>query len=186
MTWRAIVAVSMVGLALLLTGITLLAGALGLRQNVTGSMPEGFYFERPASAVHRGDAVAACLPSAIARFGLRRGYLKPGTCPEGVAPVLKVVAGVAGDVVEREPHRLLVNGRLVAGCSGGAVRHDGRGRPLTPIPARVRVPVGDVYLCAPAPGSWDSRYYGPITVKNVRGVVSPLQGQAWSRRELQP
>ena len=51
----------------------------------------------------RGALVAACLPAAIARTGLARGYLREGDCPAGAEPVAKVIGALPGDVVEIEP-----------------------------------------------------------------------------------
>ena len=51
------------------------------------STPAGIYQMRPAIRLSRGELVAACLPSDIARFAIARGYLSvsplsdcPGAC----------------------------------------------------------------------------------------------------------
>ena len=76
-------------------GLLLTARALGLRCNLTASLPVGIYrlVDRPVTL---GALVAACPPVEAARLGVERGYLPAGRCPGGGAPVLKEVAALGG------------------------------------------------------------------------------------------
>jgi hypothetical protein len=59
----------------------LAGGFLHLRIMLTdSSAPAGIYRLKPVRA-GRGVLAAACLPAAIARTGLARGYLQKGDCP---------------------------------------------------------------------------------------------------------
>src|SRR5262245_31893837 len=67
----------------------------GYHWNLSSSLPLGLYaeVERPLLV---GELVAVCLPTAVAQFGVERGYVAHGGCPDGIQPVLKRIAAVAG------------------------------------------------------------------------------------------
>jgi conjugative transfer signal peptidase TraF len=153
------------GLAVGVLGLTL--HSLGARIAVGGSLPSGLYL--PASgAVRRGDIAEACLPAAIAAYAREHELLWAGDCPNGEAPVLKIVAAVAGDEVVVTAAGIRVNDRLfpmsAARSTGDRMR----------VPkGSYRVLAGRVWLLGWHPRSWDSRYYGPIPVSALRGRVTP-------------
>ncbi|MDQ2696387.1 MAG: conjugative transfer signal peptidase TraF [Pseudomonadota bacterium] len=152
--------------------------ALGLRINATESLPLGIY-RTTAGPVARGTLVAACLPENLARAGLERGWLRPGDCPGDVAPVLKEVVALPGDFVMVSDEGLIVNGGRIPRTA--RVAADSAGRPVEAIPTGFyRVGFGEVWLIANAnPRSWDSRYYGPIPIENIRTPMRLLI--TWSR-----
>jgi conjugative transfer signal peptidase TraF len=122
----------------------------------------------------RGALVAACLPAAIARTGIARGYLREGDCPAGAEPVAKVIGAVAGDVVDLEPGWVAVNG--VKFSNSQTAECDSAGRPLRHVPSGAhRVSAGEVWLFGFNDArSWDARYFGPVPRAGVRGVLSPV------------
>src|SRR4051812_7287753 len=71
----------------------------GVRLNMTGSIPPGLY-RVTRGPVTRGNTVLACLPSKVAAFARARGYVPPGSCADGSAPVGKIVAAITGDTVD--------------------------------------------------------------------------------------
>src|SRR5713101_5732679 len=104
----------------LVLGLIALAGPVALgrlfRVRITltdSAAPAGIYRVVTGVPVVRGALVAACLPAAIARTGLTRGYLREGDCPAGAEPVAKVIGAVAGDVVEVEQGWVAVNAGAV-------------------------------------------------------------------------
>src|ERR1700694_4755969 len=105
----------------------LLAG--GLRINMSASMPRGLYritrLDRP---LKKGDIIAACLSYSAILLGRERGYLRPGPCPGGGEPVLKLVAALEGDAVTISPVGVLVNGALLP--ESRYLVRDGAGRRL--------------------------------------------------------
>ena len=153
-------------LALVLAPLPLV-GSTCFRVPVTASAPRGLYLltYRPPA---RDEWVVACLPARQGRFGRRRGYLAGGRCPGGASEVLKRVAALPGDLVTVAPCGLAVDGRLLPGTARR--RHDSAGRPVPSIPSGTyRVAAGSVWLySAHSPASWDSRYYGPVPLADVR------------------
>lgn len=147
---------------------------LGLTLNVTASMPVGLYrLQRVSGPIPRGATVQVCAPDGIARLGAQRGYLPAGGCASGRAPLLKIVVAVPGDVVVVGERATTVNGRPLVPSS--RARRDGRGRRLPAIPAgRYVLGPDELWLWTPYALSWDSRYFGPVPRRNVRGVAHLL------------
>jgi len=146
----------------------------GLRLNLTGSLPVGLYVISPSLPV-RGALVLVCLPAKVAAFAHARGYVPRGEeCPNGVAPIGKPVAAIAGDTVAVTPAGLFVNG--VAVPNSRALATDRKGRPLSRVRvARCVVESGRIWIVSSySRFSFDSRYFGPIEVRQVRATLQPL------------
>ncbi|AGS24596.1 conjugative transfer signal peptidase TraF [Rhizobium etli] len=144
----------------------------GFRINLTPSEPLGLWrivaLDRPAA---RGDLVFICPPQTIAmREARERGYLRSGTCPGGVAPLIKTVIAVAGQHVEIDAG-VTIDGRLVP--SSDLAERDGSGRPMKPFPGGI-VPDESVFLHSPFRGSYDSRYFGPLPASGILGLAQPV------------
>ena len=158
-----------------LTGLLLIAiaiHALHLVMNTTSSMPVGIYnVESLTKPVTAGDIVVVCPPLEAAVLARERGYLVRGSCAGGVVAMIKIVLATAGAWVDVEPHGLSVNGVRVS--KSATTDRDTSMRPLNHVTfGRHRIPVGYIWLWSPHPNSWDSRYYGMVPVKNVRGTAS--------------
>jgi type IV secretory pathway protease TraF len=131
--------------------------------NVSPSVPVGFYRLAPGAPM-RGDLAVVQLPVPLRAFADARGYL-----PRSFL-LLKPVAAKAGDFVCRLGPRLWISGR-------GSVpirTADGLGRPLLAWRGCGRLNIGQVFLLSPAPGSYDSRYFGPLETGHVVGTAIPL------------
>lgn len=147
----------------------------GIRINLSSSIPEGLYRERGLSAgsLRRGDAVLACLPSHMARFGRERGYLPRGPCPGGAMPVGKLVLALPGDTVIVDNDGLKVNGVWIAGSRPRRVDH--RGRPLPQLAhAAYAVGTGQLWLGSRSEAGFDSRYFGAIPSTSVIAELTAL------------
>jgi conjugative transfer signal peptidase TraF len=145
----------------------------GVRVNLSGSMPIGLYRVSSGPPV-KGVMVLACLPASVAMFARSRGYVPNGRCPDGTAPIGKVVLAAAGDSVEVTGEGLLVNGHLVRNTKPLAV--DGAGQSLPRVPDGTYV-VGhdEVWLYSSySKRSFDSRYFGPLRLSCVLSRVLPL------------
>jgi conjugative transfer signal peptidase TraF len=168
---RAARIILMAALVAILAIGTAIAG--GYRINVTPSEPLGLWrivpLYRPAAV---NDLVFICPPETAAMRAARaRGYLRSGSCPGGgVAPLIKTVIAVAGQHVEIGVS-VSVDGRGVS--SSSLALRDGKGRPLTPFPSGI-LPPGYVFLHSAFPGSYDSRYFGPVPISGILGLAQEV------------
>jgi conjugative transfer signal peptidase TraF len=164
-------------LAIIIAGAALLVAIglfLRLRIILTDSAAPAGIYRLNAVPVRRGALAAACLPAAIARTGLMRGYLSGGDCPAGAEPVAKVIGALPGDELQIEPGFVAVNG--VKFPNSQTALHDSAGRPLAHVLSGARrVGAGEVWLFGfNNRRSWDARYFGPIPKANLRGVLRPV------------
>lgn len=152
--------------------LSLLHGA-GFRFNPTPSLPKGIYRIAPG-APERGDLVAFCLESAVwTPVARERGYLESGSCPSGLRPLLKRLAGLPGDAVDVTP-----DGMEIEPVSGPgrfwpapARDHDSMGRPLPASSLRSGgIPAGMALVLAEHPGSFDSRFFGLVPLAHMARV----------------
>ncbi len=164
--------------ALLLVAAFIVGGSVaaaiigGYRINLTPSEPLGLWrivaLDRPASA---GDLVFICPPQTPVMHEAReRGYLRSGTCPSAVAPLIKTIVAVAGQQVEIGTG-VTIDGRPVP--FSVLTARDGKGRPLEPFPGGI-VPEKSVFLHSPFRGSYDSRYFGPLPTSGILGLAQPV------------
>jgi len=146
-----------------------------LRITLTDSAaPAGIYREVSGVAPGRSELVAACLPAALARTGLARGYLHPGDCPGGAEPVAKVIGALPGDTIDIEPGWVAVNGKRFPDSKTAARDSATRALPHLAWGSR-RVAPGQVWLFGfNDPRSWDARYFGAVPLEGVRGVLRPV------------
>lgn len=138
--------------------------------NASESVPEGWYRVDPARELHVGSLVLARLPDDAASFAARRGYL-----PLGV-PLLKPVAALASQEVCIQRQLVSIDHRTAA----VALDADRRDRPLRAWPECRRLLDGELFLLSRNAESFDSRYFGPISITDVIGVAQPLW--IWTRR----
>ena len=165
---------TMVGIAIATALLIAVGNAFGvLISNTDSAAPAGVY-RVVSSKFQRGDLVAACLPISIAQEGLARGYLRTGACAGNAEPVGKIVGALPGDIVEIEPGWVAVNG--VRFSRSGVAARDSAGRPLPHVAwGSHRVAAGQVWLFGfNDRRSWDSRYFGPVPLANVRGEIEPV------------
>ncbi len=151
--WGAPIAVAALGAVV---GIGMDAPALAL-VNESPSLPRGLYL-RTGAAIDHGSVVAIVQPRAA------RAYLSRQGMPSDVL-LLKRVAAVEGDRV----------------CAGfGTVRTPGRqvrmldrDRQGVALPAWRecrRLARDEIFLLGDTPGSFDSRYFGPVLREEAKGV----------------
>lgn len=159
--------------ALVLFAIAIGAYGAGIRLNLSGSIPPGLY-RTTRGVPDRGTTVLACLPSEVATFARKRGYVPSGSCEDGSAPVGKTVAAVSGDMVEVSTYGVSVNGTLLRNSAPLPRDSKGRGLPVLRIgPELVRTT--EVWLVSSySAQSFDSRYFGPISASRVVSRIKPL------------
>lgn len=138
--------------------LLLTALVANLRFNPTPSLPEGLYCISP-EAPGKGDFVTFCLEGEFAALALERDYVKPGSCPSGLRPLLKRLASLPGDLVDLSALDIRAT--------------DTKGRPLSSVLKNGVIPPGMALVLADHPGSFDSRYFGLVRLDALR-KVSPV------------
>jgi len=133
----------------------------GFRINLTPSVPRGIYILVPGSP-WRGDMVSLCLEDPFfVSLAKDRGYLRSGSCPCGLEPLLKTLVGLPGDRLEITPEGLCINGDLQP--NSRLVVADSHGRPMSVSMALApgTIPPGmGLVLSDGHPGGFDGRYFG--------------------------
>ena len=149
------------------------AGAWGgYRLNMTRSYPLGLWrIEVMQREPNVGDIVFICPPEVGAfELALKRGYLPRGLCAGETGPLIKTVAALAGQDI-------VVDGRVhIDGCllDHSQLRTvDTAGRVLPAFAGGV-VPTGNVFLHSRFPGSYDSRYFGPVPAAGILGFARQI------------
>ncbi len=131
--------------------------------NVSPSAPVGIYWIT-SDAPKYGDLAVVHLPLPLGMFADERGYL-----PRSFL-LLKPVAATAGDVVCRVGQRVWINRRR----SMLVRTADSLGRPLRAWRGCRRLTARELFLLSSAPGSYDSRYFGPLEARHIIGTAIPL------------
>ena len=136
--------------------------------NRSASEPTGLYI-RSAAAPAIGRIIAFHAPAAAFPYADgRMGYLHR-------VPVLKQIAAGEGDVVCTQAGALSINGRWRA----PVLVHDPRGRLLPQWRGCRALLKGEFFVFSNRiPNSFDSRYYGPVTILEIVGVFEPVAASA--------
>ena len=133
--------------------------------NLSDSVPPGWYRIGPPESLDVGSIVLARLPPDAAALAAQRGYL-----PEHI-PLLKRIGAMSPQQVCIEKRIVRIDGIPVAGVHAT----DGRGRPLSAWQQCRRLHDGELFLLSTTnPASFDSRYFGPVSVSVVIGSAQPL------------
>ena len=141
--------------AIFLAMLLALAFAAGLRVNPTPSLPKGLY-RIVSGTPARGDLVSFCLEGEFVDLARKRGYLEAGSGPSGLQPLLKRLEGLPGDFVDSASLVL----RLF----------DRQGRPMPSVPLSGVIPHDMALVLADHPGSFDSRYFGFVSLDSLQRV----------------
>ena len=155
--------------ALFATGVAVatfqLSGSLGLRINTSPSLPIGLYI---TTADAGAKLVEFCPVEPFATLSIVRGYRDPGACRDGAAPLLKPIVAKSGDVVEVSARGISVNGALLPNTA--PLTRDTKGRHLEAWPfGRYVVDPGTIWVASCYhPRSFDSRYFGPLSIAAIR------------------
>jgi conjugative transfer signal peptidase TraF len=144
---------------------------LGLRVNTSPSLPVGLYI---ATTDASANLVEFCPAEPSASLSIARGYRESGTCSDGAAPLLKPIVAGAGDNVELSKRGISVNGVLLPNTA--PLSKDIKGRPLQSWPyGHYSVAPGTVWVASTYhPRSFDSRYFGPVSITVIRDRLRPF------------
>jgi conjugative transfer signal peptidase TraF len=162
------------------TTAVFLAGEAGIRFNTTASVPIGLY---RITSDSNAPVVEVCPPGPLGPLSLQRGYRRFARlegCTDRGELVLKMIVARSGDLVETSANGMRVNGSWIPNTAPAV--HDSAGRTLRPWPfGHYRVQPGTVWV---ASGynvkSFDSRYFGPVPISEIKHHLHPLwTSPAW-------
>lgn len=132
---------------------------LGIKVNITDSLPYGFYIKTDKQIYEAGDIVDFVVPN---NEVTRAQFRQLGTLEDPPHNYLKIVYGVAGDEV--------VTGDAVLVGDYALLMMEGQ--PTLLIGGII--PDDFIFAATPHKYSFDSRYYGLIDTKTITGVYKPL------------
>ena len=148
--------------------------SLGVRLNTTGSLPIGLY---RVSRATDANLVEFCPPEPFSEISVSRSYRTAGICPDGDNPLLKPIVARQGDIVQLSEFGIVVNGVLLRNTAPRPVDSKGRFLPHFPF-GTYQVSAGTVWVASSYhPLSFDSRYFGPIPVGEIREHLKALLTQ---------
>lgn len=142
----------------------------GYRLNSTPSEPVGIWrmipVTSPARQIKTGEYVSFCAPTPDFSF------LDPGDCGNGIAPFLKEVVGVPGDVVVETASGVTIDGQPLY-QSRPLPKAVGYPIALPQWRGRIRLKSDQywVYGSGWPRLSYDSRYYGPVSGSRIRAIA---------------
>ena len=139
--------------------------------NASESVPVGWYrietMVESASSLRVGGIVLTRLPAEPAALAAQRGYL-----PAHI-PLLKRIGAVSPQHVCVREGQVRIDGTPMA----VVLQADRLGRAMPVWSGCRALEAGEVFLLSDThPGSFDSRYFGPIDVSSVMGLARPLGG----------
>lgn len=143
----------------------------GYRINMTPSFPLGLWRIEPLQHDARaGDTVFICPPQTPDfDLALRRHYLPRGLCPGDAGPLIKTIVATSGQSIS-VVGAVFIDGKRLE--HSDVQTADAAGRAL-PVFASGSVPPGQVFLHSNFPGSYDSRYFGPVPAAGILGRAVP-------------
>ncbi len=147
---------------------------LGYRFNHSTSYPFGLYQLTGQQAHYKkGELILFCPPNRpILHTALERHYLNAGTCDGGFEPVIKKIFGVTGDKVSFK-QTININNTPIPHTR--RLQTDSKGRSLPQLSDFIISPHHLFVLSDHKPTiSFDSRYYGEVSIHNVIGGIKPI------------
>ena len=165
---------------LVLIGVsTEVARDAGWRLNLTASEPLGLYRLEPVTSnqIPRGALVELCPPAWVTPAAFP--FYLSGDCSGGGKEMLKTIVGIPGDRIWVSERGVAINGVTLPG-SAPRLRSNQYPKILLPrIRGAVVLARGQYWVygggarSALAAWSFDSRYFGPIAIGQIRGLAIP-------------
>ena len=162
-----------------LFSLSFTAYSYGYRLNTSTSFPPGIYIiDSIKDDYQTHDLVLLCPPdNQSVRIALVRGYIGSGRCKSQTTPMIKRIAATYSDKVSLDGV-ISVNDHELPDTA--IQSHDSQLRPLARFKlngkSQFLMPYKQVFVYSDyAPSySFDSRYFGPVPVENIRGTVNPV------------
>ncbi len=131
--------------------------------NASASVPKGLY-RTDKRAPKKGDRVLVRLPGWAALLASKRGYL-----PRNI-PAVKRISATQNDTVCRFGQQVFINQKI----SVAAKIYDKKDQKMPNWNGCKRLGVGEIFLLAEHPASFDGRYFGITKSTNIIGTLRPV------------
>lgn len=149
---------------------------LGYRYNSTPSYPIGLYkVDKTDVKISRGKLILICPPDTkFFHKANANGYVAKGFCPSGFEPLIKKIAGIPGDDIFINKS-VYING--IKQPKSRVYDRDPRGYKLKHPPKKAyHLKKNQLFLLSDYnKRSFDSRYFGPVTVDLIQGSIMLIQ-----------
>lgn len=142
---------------------------VGVRVNVSPSVPRGLYLKRRLledSCLKQGQYVLLRVDAPAAPRVLEAGVIHVA-----YRTLLKRIEGLPGDVIT-SAELVAVNGRQLEKSAWRS--HDAEGRPMPRPSLPLRLGPQQLWLGSSHELGIDSRYFGPVDARALEGVAEPL------------
>jgi len=158
----------------LLFSLSAIGIAAGLRINTTPSLPLGVY-RLTGETISKGATVIFCPPlTPVFAEAQTRGYISVGFCPAGYGAMIKKVSALAGDIISVNDEGVCVNNQQLPNSAPLAADIGGGPLPYYRITNK-KLNRAEVLLMSDSNRkSFDARYFGPINIAQISGVIRPL------------
>jgi conjugative transfer signal peptidase TraF len=125
--------------------------------------------------VEKGEYVIFCPPeSPLLDEATVRGYIPSGFCPGDYGFMMKRVLATTNDRVVSTAEGLRINGELLPASVPLETDKAGRTMPHYSL-SDYTLGKSELLLMSDVSGtSFDSRYFGPVDLSQVRGVIRPI------------
>lgn len=165
--WVAVFLIGIISIAFLLI-------CMGFRVNITDSIPFGLY--RITSIKNIKNSYVIFCPDDRPTFnqGRDRGYIDSGLCPGGYGYLMKKVVATNGDKISATSEGIFVNQAFIPFSK--PIPADGMNRTLPQWRTRdYQLKEYEVLtMTSQSEWSFDSRYYGPVHIGQIKGVITPV------------
>lgn len=152
---------------------------MGLRLNLTSSMPLGIY-KIVKKKIEIGDTVLFCMSDPRYReMIIARDYIPYGKCAGGYAPLLKEVIALEGTRYSVTEEGMFLNNALVP--ESRPLQVDRKGRPMFWTKSG-KVGKDEILVFSSLANSLDSRYFGPVKAKDIIGVYLYIGRGGYDRK----
>jgi conjugative transfer signal peptidase TraF len=165
--WIAVFLLGIIGMVLFLV-------VMGLRVNLTDSIPVGLYRMTGIKNIKHAYVIFCPDNKPVFQQARDRGYIDHGLCPGGYGYLMKKVVATQGDQISVIASGVFVNQTLIPFSIPKA--SDGANRALPQWHVLNYQLKDDELITMTSQSAWsfDSRYYGPVRLGQIKGVITPV------------
>mgnify|MGYP003125059554 CR=1 FL=1 len=165
--WIAVFLLGIIGLVLLFV-------VMGFRINITDSIPVGLYRITGINKLKNSFVIFCPDDRPAFKKARDRGYIDRGLCPGGYGYLMKKVVATQGDNISVTASGVFVNQTLIPFSKPQS--KDAMHRMLPRFHTINYQLKEDELITMTNQSAWsfDSRYYGPVRLSQIKGVITPV------------